>query len=198
MSYSTVNLDLNQEIWDRFFYVAPLILIGTRSENGSYNLAPKHMAMPLGWSKYFGFICTPKHLTYKNIYRERTFTVSFPRPDQIVSISLAASPRCEDNSKPSLAVLPTFPASKIDGVFLKNAYLFLECQLDRIVDGFDENSLIAGKIIAARVQESVLRQEDRDDSDLLLESPLLAYLSPGRYAEIDRSYSFPFHQGFKR
>ncbi len=195
---SLVSLDLDRPIWDRFFCVAPLIIVGTREEGGGYDLAPKHMAMPLGWGNYFGFICTPQHRTYQNIRRDRAFTVSFPRPDRIVSISLAAAPRCDNNSKPSLAALPTFPASAIDGVFLKDAYLFLECQLDRIVDGFGENSLIAGQIVAARVSESALRLYERDDADLLLESPLLAYLPPGRYAKIDRANSFPFHIGFKR
>ncbi|MGB5710582.1 MAG: flavin reductase, partial [Waterburya sp.] len=83
-------------------------------------------------------------------------------------------------------------------VFLKDAYLFLECKLERIVDGFGENSLIAGKIVAAYVQPEALRVSDQDDRDLLLQAPLLAYLSPGRYAKIEQSFSFPFHQGFKQ
>ena len=31
-----------------------------------------------------------------------------------------------------------------------------------------------------------------DDNDLIHESPLLAYLSPGRYARVENSNSFPF------
>lgn len=193
-----VSLDLHQPIWERFFSIAPLVIIGTREPEGSYDLAPKHMAMPLGWENYFGFICTPAHRTYQNIRRQGTFTVSFPRPDQVVLASLSAAPRCDDRSKPSLAALPTFPATVVDGVFLQDAYLFLECELDRIVDGFGANSLIAGKIVAACVQPEALRVYDRDDGDLLSEAPLLAYISPGRYAQVERSFSFPFHSGFKR
>ena len=107
-------------------------------------------------------------------------------------------PRDATATKPSLAALPTQPATIIDGVFLQGAYLNLECELQQIIDGFDENSLIAGKILAVHVSESALRLEDLDDRDLLLQNPLLAYLSPGRYAQISESYSFPFHQGFKR
>ena len=55
--------------------------------------------------------------------------------------SLAASPREGDGSKPCLDALPTFPASEVDGVFIEEGYLFLECVLDRIVDDFGENSL---------------------------------------------------------
>jgi flavin reductase (DIM6/NTAB) family NADH-FMN oxidoreductase RutF len=193
-----VSLELNLPIWSRFFSVAPLIAVGTREADGNYDLAPKHMAMPLGWGNYFGFVCTPRHRTYQNIRREQAFTVSFPRPDRVILTSLAAAPRCEDDSKPTLAVLPTFPASVIDSIFLKDAYLFLECKLDRIVDGFGENSLIAGQIVAAYVQPQALRVSDGDDRDLLVQEPLLAYLPPGRYAKIEYSFSFPFHQGFQQ
>lgn len=193
-----VDLDLTASIWDRFFTVTPFVVIGTREEEGGYNFAPKHMAFPLGWDNYFGFICTPRHQTYGNIGREGSFTVSFLRPEQVMHASLSAAPRNEDDVKPALAALPTFPASAVAGAFLQDAYVFLECQLDRIIDGFGVNSLIAGRIVAARVQEAALRMSDRDDQDVLLEAPLLAYLSPGRYAKIERSFSFPFHTGFKR
>ncbi len=193
-----VSLELSWPIWSRFFSVAPLIVVGTKEADGNYDLAPKHMAMPLGWENYFGFVCTPSHRTYQNIVREQAFTVSFPRPDRVILTSLGATPRCEDDSKPTLSVLPTFPASVIDSVFFKDAYLFLECKLDRIVDGFGENSLIAGQIVAAYVQPQALRVADRDDRDLLIQAPLLAYLPPGRYAKIEQSFSFPFPQGFQQ
>jgi flavin reductase (DIM6/NTAB) family NADH-FMN oxidoreductase RutF len=193
-----VTLDLSRPIWDRFFTVAPLVIIGTKEADGSYDLAPKHMAMPLGWDNYFGFVCTPRHRTYQNIRRQGHFTVSFPQPEQVVLASLSAAPHCEDNSKPSLAALPTFPASAVEGVFLADAYLFLECQLGQIIDGFGENSLIVGEIVAAQVQESALRISDRDDSEVLSQVPLLVYLPPGRYTVVNQSFSFPFHLGFRR
>jgi flavin reductase (DIM6/NTAB) family NADH-FMN oxidoreductase RutF len=194
----TIALDTERPIWDRFFTVAPLVVIGSREPSGDYDMAPKHMATPLSWENYFGFVCTPLHGTYQNIKRDEVFTVSFPNPDQVLLTSLSAAPRCEDDSKPSLQVLPTIPASTIDGFFLKDSYLFLECQLDRIVDGFGKNSLIAGKIIAAQVSESALRSNDKDDQDILQNSPLMAYLPPGRYAAIDNTRSFPFPKGFAR
>lgn len=193
--HNLVKLDLNQTIWSKFFSVAPLIIVGTKEANGNYDLAPKHQAMPLGSSNYFGFICTPRHHTYHNIKREKIFTVSFPRPEQIVLTSLSAAPRFADDSKPSLMALPTFPASVVEGIFLENAYLFLECELERIIDGFGDNSFIAGKVVAAQVDEKALRVSDLDDQDLIANAPLLAYLPPGRYAKIDYSSAFPFHSG---
>jgi flavin reductase (DIM6/NTAB) family NADH-FMN oxidoreductase RutF len=111
---------------------------------------------------------------------------------------MAAAPRCGDDSKPSLFALPTFPASQVDGVFVKDAYLFLECTLDRIVDGFGENSLIIGRIIAAHAHDDALRSAERDDQDVIHQAPLLSYLAPGRIARIDESYSFPFPADFRR
>jgi len=185
-------------IWERVFTVNPLVLIGTQERDGGYNLAPKHMAFPMGWENYFGFVCTPRHFTYHNARREGVFTVSYPRPTQVVLASLAASPREDDGAKPSLSALPTFPASEVDGVFIREGYLFLECVLDRIVDDFGENSLVTGRIVAAHVHRDYLRVFERDDQDLIHDSPLLAYLSPGRYASIGENYSFPFPAGFMR
>ncbi len=193
-----VALDVSQPIWDSFFLVAPLVVIGTREPEGGYDLAPKHMAMPIGWENYFGFVCTPSHHTYQNVCREQSFTVSFPRPEQVVLASLSAAPRCGEDAKPALAALPTLPASVVDGVFLQHAYLYLECELDRIIDGFGVNSLIVGKVVAAHVEEQAQRLSDEEDQDVLMQSPLLAYLSPGRYTTINQSAAFPFHAGFKR
>ena len=196
--YGLVTLAEGPPIWDRFFSVAPLVIVGTRERDGSYDLAPKHMAMPLGWENRFGFMCTPAHATYLNAAREGCFTVSFPRPSQVLLASLAAAPRCDDDTKPSLEVLETIPAREVDGVLVRDAYLHLECTLDRIIDGFGSCSLVAGKVVAAHVDEAALRRADKDDRDLLRDAPLLAYLSPGRFARVGESEAFPFHEGTSR
>lgn len=193
-----VSLDTDAPIWNRFYTVAPLVVIGTR-EGAGVDFAPKHMATPLGWQNYFGFVCTPRHATYHNAKRHGAFTVTFARPDDIVLTSLAAAPRCgHAGAKPSLDNLATFEAEVVDGAFLEEGYLFLECELDRVVDGFGVNSLIAGKIVAAHVAEDALRTSGVDDGDLLRASPLLAYLPPNRYARIDATLAFPFPAGFDR
>lgn len=193
-----IPLTLETPVWDRVFTIAPLVVIGTREPDGTYDLAPKHLVTPLSWTNYFGFVCTPRHATYHNIKREGVFTVSYPRPNQMVLTSLTASPREDDGSKPGLSTLPTWPAQQIDGLFIKDAYLFLECELDRIVDDFDINSLIAGRIVAAYAAGDSLRQEDWDDNDLLAQAPLLAYINWGRFARIEESFAFPFMSKFKR
>ncbi len=194
------TLDVRQPIWNRFFWVSPLAVIGTLEADGRPDFAPKHMVTPLGWQNWFGFVCTPRHSTYVNARREGVFTVSMPRPDQVVLASLCAAPRCggEDGEKPELDRLVTRPATVVDGHFLAHSYLFLECETARIVDDFGDNSLIGGKIVAAHVAPDSLRTLERDGQDLIRSAPMLAYLPPARFARIERTFSFPFPAGFER
>jgi flavin reductase (DIM6/NTAB) family NADH-FMN oxidoreductase RutF len=194
----TVALSLDEPVWERVFTVAPLVLVGTKERFGHYNLAPKHMAMPLGWTNFYGFVCRPEHATWKNVQRYGQFTVSFPHYFQVVQTGLAASRRERDGSKPNLAALPTFPAATVDGVLVHGCYLFLECELDRIVEGFDGAGLVVGKVVAAAAREEARRDPDRDDADILHRLPPLAYLNPGRFAAVGESLAFPFPAGFRR
>lgn len=197
-SHNLIDLDVDDSIWERCFTVFPLVVIGTREADGSDDLAPKHLAMPLSWKNHFGFVCTPRHNTYQNIQRTGQFTVTYMRPSQTVLASLAATPRCEDGSKPIAKVMPTFKAEQVDAPFMQDGYLFLECTTHQIIDDLGENSLIMGRVQRARVAEDALRSSDRDDEDLIFSTPLLAYLYPGRFAEITDSKQLPIPAGFKR
>jgi len=198
MDSGFVILDTSRPIWDQFFSVFPLVIVGTK-EGDHYDLAPKHMAMPMSWNNYFGFVCTPNHQTYHNIKKHKTFTVSYPRPSQVVLASLTATPRCdEDVDKSLLDSLPTTPARLVDGVFLKDAYLYLECELYKIYDDFEPNSLITGKVIGAYVDEAFTNQFALDEQSELYHHPLLSYIHPGRFAEISKTMAFPFPKNFKK
>jgi flavin reductase (DIM6/NTAB) family NADH-FMN oxidoreductase RutF len=192
-----VELSTDAPIWDRFFMVAPLVLVGTK-EDGGYDLAPKHMAMPLGWDNYFGFVCTPRHATYRNVLATREFTVSFPRAERILQTSLAAGERLGDSSKPTLAALPTFPATVVDGVLAEGCIAYLECAFERLVEGFGENSLIVGEIVAAAVARDAIRGDEVDDAELLHHLNPLVYLAPGRFGIVRETYSLPLPVGFRR
>jgi flavin reductase (DIM6/NTAB) family NADH-FMN oxidoreductase RutF len=190
------ELDPTLSVWARIFTVSSLVVIGTR-EGEHYDLAPKHMAGPLGWDGYYGFVCTPSHGTYHNARGAGAFTVSYPRPDQVVVASLTAAPRCgEGEPTPGLDALPTLRAQRVEGRVLRDAVLVLECELDRIIDGFGEASLVVGRIVTARAHPAALRTTGVDDEEVVRRSPLLAYLSPSRYAAVDHSLPFPFPAGF--
>jgi flavin reductase (DIM6/NTAB) family NADH-FMN oxidoreductase RutF len=158
------------------------------------------MVTPLSFGNYFGFVCTPKHHTYHNVKNTGEFTVSFPRPEQIVITSLSATPRSKGISKSDRIVgaLATIQAKTMDVPIIKDAYLYLECELFKVIDGFDENSLIAGKIKAAYVHKDYLRITENDEQEQLRKHPLLAYIANGRFAEISETYNFPFPKDFKR
>ncbi|MDJ0628339.1 MAG: flavin reductase [Rhodobacter sp.] len=193
-----VQLDVAMPIWDQFFFVAPLVLVGTREPGGADDLAPKHMVTPMGWQNYFGFVCTPRHGTYRNIQRDGVFAVTYPKPDQWLEATLTASPRCEDDSKPQLQHVPHSRSAKVDCPVVAGGYLYLECELDRFVDGFGVNSLIVGKIVAAAVDPAHLRADDRDDQDLIHDAPLLSYVSPGRFAKVQDTLAFPIPKGMRK
>lgn len=192
------TLDVARPIWDQLFLVAPLVLVGTREANGGDDLAPKHMVTPLGWQNYVGFVCTPRHGTYQNIKRDGVFALTYPKPAQWLETSLTASPRCEDNRKPQLELVHRYRSSTVDCPVVADGYLYLECELDRFVDGFGVNSLIVGQIVAASIDPAYLRAEDRDDQDLINNAPLLAYVSPGRFATIRETLAFPLPKGMKK
>ena len=193
-----VTLDLGAPIWDRFFTVAPLVLVGTTDPDGSADLAPKHMVTPLGWDNYIGFVCTPDHGTYRNATRTGEFTITFPRPGGVLAASLASAPRCEGDLKPGMSLLELIPGIRVSAPLAAEGYLYLECELHGTWDDFGRNSLVAGRIVAARVAEDSVRRPDRDDADTLARAPLLAYLPPGRFAEVGTTQAFPFHSGMKR
>jgi flavin reductase (DIM6/NTAB) family NADH-FMN oxidoreductase RutF len=195
---SMISIEPDDTFWNRFFTVHGLFLVGSKESDGSFNLAPKHMGMPLGFSPYFAFIGTPRKTTYQNIAREKVFTLSFPKPDQIIPASLSASPRETDSSKPVIDQLPTTAAKQIDGIFLEHSYLQLECKLHEILGHYGEWEMIVGKIVAAHVDQQFLRKESVDDNDLIHNHPLLAYLHPDRHAKITGSTAVPLPKNFKR
>jgi flavin reductase (DIM6/NTAB) family NADH-FMN oxidoreductase RutF len=192
-----VELPVGPELWERVVTVSPLVLVGTK-EAGGWNFAPKHMAMPLGWDGFYCFACTPRHATYRNVKAHPQFTVSFPRPDQILATSLAAGGRFEGDVKPTLDALPTASARVVDGRVLAGCALSLECELDRIIDGFGPDSLVVGRVVAASAPADVIRGPEVDDADLVHRSGLLAYLAPGRFAVVRDSLAFPYPFDFRR
>lgn len=192
-----VELAVDPSLWDQVHTVAPLVLVATKEGNG-FDVAPKHLAMPIGWTEYFVFVCAPEHHTYQNIVAHPEFTVSYPRPDSVVLVGQAAAERYDDD-KLTLAWLPTFAASVVDGVHVAGSYVHLECRLERILDGFGSRSLIFGRVVRAACDPDVVRSySDVDEADLIYRSPLLAFVPPNRYATVSETTSFPFPSGFRR
>lgn len=191
-----VTLDTGTRVWDQVFTVSPLVLIGWRAKSGKQEFAPKHMVTALG-DEHFGFVCVRSHPTCRNVRRQGAFTVTYPHPHQAILASLAL-PQRDGDCEPLVGALPTFPATHVEGAFLEDGYLFLECELECVVEDFGAHVLIAGRVVAAHAEEEVLRQDGREDQDLLVRHPLLAYLHAGRFAPISMSYALLAARGLKR
>ena len=101
-------------------------------------------------------------------------------------------------SKPSLNLVATIRAPKVDCPLVADGSLYLECELERFVDDLGPNSLIIGRVVAARIDPAYLRAHERDDQDVIREGPLLTYVSPGRFAVVRDTQAFPFPKGMTR
>jgi len=184
-------------IWDHFFSVAPLVVIGTRSPSGEPDLAPKHMAGPASWDNYFAFVCAASHKTLGNCLQSGSFSVSYPRPDQVLLAALAASPRSAECSKSDiLSRLPVREGQDGDPLLL-DASLHLHCKLHKHLE-VGPNVLVIGQVVSAAVHPDAMRRTDEDDHDRIQQFPLLAYVTPGRYAVIEESQAFPFPRDYSR
>ncbi|MCX2720762.1 flavin reductase [Lentiprolixibacter aurantiacus] len=193
------HLNTKQSLWDQVFTVAPLVIIGTR-EDDKYDLAPKHMVTPIGFGPYFGFVCTPRHATFHNIKDTGEFTVSFPKPDQLVFTSLSATPRKDSCSNYDIVFesLPMVKALNRDLPIIEGAYLYLECRCLKILDGFDDYAIITGEVLAAYADSQYTLVSERDKDKQLRQHPLLVYVAPGRFATITQTFNFPFPKDFER
>ena len=66
------------------------------------------------------------------------------------------------------------------------------------MDGFGDNCLVTGSIVAAYADDYFLRHSQADDQETIHDAPLFAYLAPGRFATIERSNAFPFPESMKK
>lgn len=193
-----VTLGPDDGLWDDFYTVAPLILVGTIEADGSPDVAPKHQATPIGHGSLFAFACSPEHATYRNALATGAFTVGFPSPAMVLQTSLAAGPRDADGAKPTLDLMSLSPARVVDGVLVEGCRVHLECLLERVVDDLDDRALVVGRVVAAHVSERVRISTHTDQRAVVDRAPLLVYVHPGRITAVHETKEFPFHRGFRR
>ncbi|MGB9375308.1 MAG: flavin reductase [Jiangellales bacterium] len=191
-----VPLSLQGAVWDDYYSVAPLVLIGTIEVDGSPDVAPKHLAMPLSRGPLFGFVCRPEHATYRNAVATSSFTVGYPSPAMVLQASLAAGPRDAEGGKPTLDMVSLSPARVVDGVVVDGCRVQLECRLERVIDDLDDSALIVGRVVAAHASEQALREAPDTAKDAPPNAPLLVYVHPGRVAAVHETKPFPYHRGF--
>ena len=142
-----VSLPVETPVLGQFFLVAPLVLVGTRED--AYDLAPKHGDAARVARTTCCFACTPRHATYRNAVEHREFTVGYVPPEQIAADRARGRWPAAGRLEARASRVADVPEGLVDGVLVGGCRLYLECALDRIVDGFGENSLVVGAVVAA-------------------------------------------------
>lgn len=74
----------------------------------------------------------------------------------------------------------------------------LDCSAHKIIDGFDDYSLITGKINSAKVHQDYKIVSDEGHQKQIYDHPLLAYIAQGRFASIKETLSYPYPKDFQR
>jgi flavin reductase (DIM6/NTAB) family NADH-FMN oxidoreductase RutF len=86
----------------------------------------------------------------------------------------------------------------VAGPLVQGAYLQLECELERVIEGFGENGLIIGRIVAAYAAPDALRDLENEADASLQAMPPIAYIHPGRFIAVTETLSFPFPDQMRR
>ncbi len=157
MADALVELPVGPELWERVFSVAPLVLVGTKEGDGC-DFAPKHMAMPLGWEGFYCFVCTPRARDLPE--REGASAVHGQLPAARADRGVEPRRRRSVRGRRRSRRWPPCRRSRarvVDGCVVEGCPFYLECELERIVDGFGPNSLIVGRVVAASAAREALR-----------------------------------------
>lgn len=70
------------------YFGTPVVLIGTRNEDGTPNLAPMSSAFWLGWRCVLGIAASSR--TYANLMRSRECVINLPSVEQVAAVNRLA------------------------------------------------------------------------------------------------------------
>jgi flavin reductase (DIM6/NTAB) family NADH-FMN oxidoreductase RutF len=159
------------------YFGTPVVLIGTKNENGSDNLAPMSSIFWLGWRCMIGLAAASK--TTQNLMRTRQCVLNLPSVDQVNAVNLLAKTtgsnpvpegklqkgyRYEEN-KFKIAGLTSQGAETVDAPRVKECPVQMEAVVEA-VHGLAEGDLMQqGKIVTfelriqrVHLEESILME----------------------------------------
>ncbi len=150
------------DLFSHFEFVAgvpqPLFLITTRKANGAAN------ACLHSWSSFSGdaggFFAIlgglmPGGHTFRNILREGVFCVNFLGAEHLDACLRTVEHNGDDTDELAAAGLTAEPAQAVDAPRVAEAFLTLECRLERHLDlsGRGITELVIGRVMHAAVEE---------------------------------------------
>jgi flavin reductase (DIM6/NTAB) family NADH-FMN oxidoreductase RutF len=152
------------------YFGTPVVLIGTRNEDGSSNLAPISSAWWLGWNCMLGFGARSK--TPKNLQRTRQCTINLPSVTEVAGVDrLAKLTGSDPVPEGKLVKGYTFCADKFgasgfteDAAELVDAPLVRECPIQLEAELTSTHAMMpemAGALVALEVR--ILRVHARPE-----------------------------------
>ena len=131
-----IPIPVERPIWGRFFTVAPLVIVGTVEGEG-YDLAAEAHGDAARLGQLLLLRLQPRAPDPGQRRADGRLHGQLPAPGRDPRRQPRRPPRAPRTSQsPALAAIRTFPAREVHGVLVEDSYLWLECELDRIVDGF--------------------------------------------------------------
>ena len=104
----------------------------------------------------------------------------------------------EDYPRDVVQHIPTVSSEDGENIFVADSYLFLECDLHKIFDGFDDYSIITGTVEKAFVHKKYKIHSDQGQQGRIYENPLLVYVAQGRFAKVHETMAYPYPKDFER
>ncbi|MET3287510.1 UNVERIFIED_CONTAM: flavin reductase (DIM6/NTAB) family NADH-FMN oxidoreductase RutF [Brevibacillus sp. OAP136] len=169
------------------YFGTPVVLISTRNENGSFNLAPMSSAWWLNQSCMLGM--SSRSQTVQNLLRERECVLNLVSPDMVAAIdkltlltgrnpvpeAKAAQGYRFEEDKFGVAGLTPIPSTLVSAPRVKECLVQLEATVVQ-VHNFEEPSTLAAietRIVKVHAEEGVLMDGHANYIDPFKWSPLI-------------------------
>jgi flavin reductase (DIM6/NTAB) family NADH-FMN oxidoreductase RutF len=142
----------------------PIGWIGTKSADGSLNLAPYSFFNAISDTpKMVMFSSTGRKDSVRNIEETGVFTASFVSRNLVDQMNRSSAPVPHGTSEFALAGLTVQDASLVDAPFVGEAYAALECRMTEMLrpktlkGGESENYLVLAEVVGIHIREDAIR-----------------------------------------
>lgn len=165
------SIDTNQDFTKNYKLLIgsilprPISVIGTRNENGSFNLAPFSFFTGVSAKPFIIAFCPTVRSkdgsekdTLKNIKREKEFTVNFCTENNYEKVNLASTELSYGESEFDFTGLTPLPSDLIKAPRLKESPIHFECKLRDLISYGNEpgaGNLVTGEVLRVHVDDEI-------------------------------------------
>lgn len=135
----------------------PVVLVSTKDEKGGYDIAPVAWNCPLGKNPPRLLIVVGKrHRTCENITAAGEFIICVPHVSQAEMVRETGSVSGREIDKFDSMNIEAFAGSSVDAMIPEGCVGYLECKVEKVIDGGHVD------IVAAEVLRAVVDKEAFD------------------------------------